>query len=328
MKKYLIIILVVASAFLDIYGCQKTDKAGFDKKISLLLGQIVNEMDLQVNGGIEASRTAAAKAEDVFRLKKGYGTARVDKDIYYKDGLGILSEHGHKTKSNVYVGRDIHLDNYAKWYIQASEELIPIWEENIKQYPYLGWQYLIDTKYTINRFYPWSETTMSMGTNVKWREFGFYQSVIPENDPQRNLNWGRIGSDILGLGLLSSISIPIYVDNEFVAISSIDFLITQTFKNYLYKDYPGQNSYFMLIDRKTSQVILRNEKNYGDRGWDIMFNYNYLDKLVDEQPERLSLLKTLTSSQEGQIEVMVPYKKSIYYKQLASADWVAVIVTE
>lgn len=328
MKKGITIILAVVGIFQNICCGQKTGKTDLDKQIFTSLEQVVSEMDKKVEGAVEASHSAAAKAEAVFKLKKGYDTAKIDKNIYYKDKIGILSDHGHKMESNIYVGRDTPLDNYAIWYIRASEDMIPVWRENAKKYPYLGWQYLTDTKYTSNRFFPWSETTMSMGADVKWQEFGFYKCVTPENDPQRELRWGRIGSDILGLGLLSSISIPLYVAGDFAAVSSIDFLITQTFGDYLYKEYPGRNSYFMLIDRKTSQVILRNDKNKGERGWDLMFNYIHLNKCEEGHSEDSSVLAKLWTDDSGKIDVTIPDKKVIYFQKLKNVDWVAVIVTE
>ena len=118
------------------------------------------------------------------------------------------------------------------------------------------------------------------------------------------------------------------MDDKFVAISSIDFLITQTFKNYLYKTYPGQNSYIMLINRKTYQIILRNDKNHGDRGWDVMFDYNYLNKLAEEQPDKVELLNKLAADQQGKIEIMIPNRKVVYFQKLKNVDWVAAIVAE
>jgi hypothetical protein len=326
-RKFLV--FIVACSLLNV-SCKAESQRKKEMKDNIFseLEVVAKGIDEKIEGAIKATYSAATRAEEIFKTQKISSAPKVDRNIYYRDHLGILSDHGHKMATNVYADRTTQLDDYTNWFIKATEKMTPVWEENFKKYPYLGWQYLLETKYTSLRIFPWLDTTTSFGPGVKFRKLGFYQCVTPENNPGHELKSSRMGVDILGLGLLFSPSIPIYVDDTLVAVSALDFLVTKTFESYLYRNYSGKNSYIMLVDGRTFQIILRNNQNKDERGWDLLFNYTYIDKFAEEHPELKKALDQFSSDKKGVIEVSMPNKKLIYFQKLNNIDWIVAIVTE
>lgn len=322
----------VCIVLLSVFACGgKPAEKKESKKIFDELSRIALDMDGRISGVLAAAGFAAIKAEKIFNDEYfGKTNFKFDPKIYYRNDIGLLSDHDHKTDSNVYVDHKTQLDDYTKWFIAKTEDMIPVWKENFENYPYLGWQYILETKYTSLRVFPWVETTKSFGRDIYWPKFEFYKMVTPAKNPDRQIVFRTLGTDVLGLGLLAAASAPIYRGNEFVGVSAIDFPITRTFKDHLYEDLPGRDSYLALIDGEFSQVILRKDIKEGERGWDKTFNYTFLSKYSKDDAAYEQIYKRIMSDNNGVVKY--PQDKNgercIYYRHLKNANWVLTITSD
>lgn len=327
MKKVtVLILLMIAFAGTLVNGCKtKAKNDSSDAAMYESLGALAHKMEGDVERVVKANTRATNRAVELLSDMKD--ARSFNKTVYFRDRHGILSDHKRSRKTNVYVDRDTPDNAYTASFIAISEDMEPLWENNYKEIPDLGWQYLMETKYNSLRIYPWVETTRSFGPDIDWTKYGFYNCAMPSNNPSRKRCWGNIGYDMLGQGVISSISNPIYIGDEFVAIISTDFLVTRTFRKYLQEKLPGKNSYIALIN-SDSLVLFREEKDRGERGWDEMHECNVLSDCAKDNPSIGRLLESITNHPKGNADVMVGRKKRVYFQKLAEPDWILIMVTE
>ncbi len=70
------------------------------------------------------------------------------------------------------------------------------------------------------------------------RDVSFYSVATPENDPSRDIVWTDVYEDAAGKGLLVTLSSPVYQENLFMGVVSID-LETNRLDQLLTSDYQG-----------------------------------------------------------------------------------------
>ena len=325
MNRYFIVLFVGMFIALMV-SCKGKPAAKADEElIRERLSQIAGQMERDVERVLEVNKMAAEAAAELFQ--KPWKDSKIDRKIYFRDRHGILSDHKRTRKTNVYVDRPTPENAYIRGFIAATEKMEPAWEKAYAKVPNLGWQYLTETKYDSMRIFPWVETTRSYGPDIDWKKYGFYECAMTKNNPARKQCWGNIGHDMLGLGVISSISTPIYRGNEFVAIMSTDFLITRTFRKYMQEVLPGKNSYIVLIN-SDSLVLFREEKDGGERGWDEMYECNALSDCAKKNGTVDKLLKRIAKNDVGNVLLDVGFKKKAYFQKLSKTDWVLLLVAE
>lgn len=289
------------------------------------LDEIGSKMEEQIALHLDANKRFADLATELFN--KPWPSTPLDPKIYTRDRFGILSDHGRHGKINVYVDKTTPIDAHTRGFVNISQQFINLWEDNYKLIPDIGWQFLTETKFNSMSIFPWVETTRSFGPEVDWPTYGFYSCASPKSNPERKTCWGRIGNDMLGLGLISSVSTPIYRGDEFVGIATTDFLITKSFQKYLNERLPQKNDYLILVN-DDSEIILRDDRDEGERSWDTMFKHRFLNEFSSSNKSIGDLIDSFHNSPKGFIRIDVGTEKTAFFKKLDRAHWILMIIAE
>lgn len=101
--------------------------------------------------------------------------------------------------------------------------------------PDSAWIYYQDSS-NIALQYPYIDQASAITPDFDWSTYHTWVSVAPENNPEREIRWTAPSIDYAGEGLIISVSIPIYLNNDFAGLWSIDLPM----KN-LYQDYINEN---------------------------------------------------------------------------------------
>jgi len=95
----------------------------------------------------------------------------------------------------------------------------------------IGWIYYQDASNTALQ-YPYIDQVSAIPANFDWTAYHTYVSVNPENNPQRQVRWTPPSIDYAGEGLILSISIPVWQQDRFIGLWSIDLPL-----RHLYQDF-------------------------------------------------------------------------------------------
>ncbi|AMK10835.1 ATP-binding protein [Pseudodesulfovibrio indicus] len=83
------------------------------------------------------------------------------------------------------------------------------------------WVYYQDVTNTALQ-YPYIDQITAITPDFQWSEYHTWQSVCPENNPERLVRWSPPHIDYAGQGLIIAASIPVYEDDAFIGLWSID----------------------------------------------------------------------------------------------------------
>jgi signal transduction histidine kinase/CheY-like chemotaxis protein len=100
----------------------------------------------------------------------------------------------------------------------------------------VGWIYYQDAANASLQF-PFIDQKTAIPSDFDWRTYHTYLSVTPENNPERQIQWTPPNVDYAGEGLILSVSIPVWRDEDFLGLWSIDLPI-----RYLYRDFADSAS--------------------------------------------------------------------------------------
>ena len=101
----------------------------------------------------------------------------------------------------------------------------------------VGWIYYQDTGNTALQ-YPYIDQRTAITSDFDWSTYHTYLSVCPANNPQRQIQWTPPSIDYAGKGLILSVSIPVWHNEVFIGLWSIDLPI-----HYLYRDFSFSKSF-------------------------------------------------------------------------------------
>lgn len=87
--------------------------------------------------------------------------------------------------------------------------------------PEIAWMYYTSENGFIN-MYPWISST-DFKYSEELKDVAFYSVATPENDPTRAAVWTPVYVDAAGKGLMITLSSPIYNEDEFKGVISLDF---------------------------------------------------------------------------------------------------------
>ncbi|MDJ0622905.1 MAG: ATP-binding protein [Desulfocapsaceae bacterium] len=99
----------------------------------------------------------------------------------------------------------------------------------------VGWIYYQDASNTSLQ-YPFIDQRSAITSDFDWSTYHTYVSVSPENNPDRKIQWTPPTIDYAGEGLIVSVSIPVWLNDEFIGLWSIDIPL-----RYLYRDFTTSN---------------------------------------------------------------------------------------
>ena len=162
----------------------------------------------------------------------------------------------------------------------------------------VGWIYYQDAGNTSLQ-YPYIDQRTAISSDFDWSIYHTFLSVCPKNNPQRRIQWTPPTIDYAGEGMILSVSIPIWRDDVFIGLWSIDLPI-----RYLYRDFasskisPDQEQFIVNqegmivlhdnlkaeIDQTRGKVILHSLSELGGQ-------WSHLDSA------------TLTAKEDGELTV-------------------------
>ncbi|MDK9709095.1 MAG: response regulator [Desulforhopalus sp.] len=101
----------------------------------------------------------------------------------------------------------------------------------------VGWIYYQDAGNTALQ-YPYIDQRTAIPFDFDWSTYHTFHSVCPANNPSRQIQWTPPNIDYAGEGLILSVSIPVWQDESFAGLWSIDLPI-----RYLYRDFAASKTF-------------------------------------------------------------------------------------
>ncbi len=108
------------------------------------------------------------------------------------------------------------------------------------------WIYYQDISNTSIQF-PYIDPAGAITPDFDWKSYHTWLSVEPEANPKREIRWTPPSIDYAGAGLILSVSIPVYLDDKFTGVWSIDLAQDGLLKEYL-EQPPASDMEMFIID--------------------------------------------------------------------------------
>jgi signal transduction histidine kinase/ActR/RegA family two-component response regulator len=172
----------------------------------------------------------------------------VDEDGFFQSLL-LLAAHRTGTAPTEAVsiswGRRLHTDSRARRHMYSHRQIGRHLKHIHDRLGDVGWIYYQDAGNTSLQ-YPYIDQRTAITSDFDWSTYHTFQSVCPENNPERQIRWTPPTIDYAGEGLILSVSIPVWRDDAFIGLWSIDLPI-----RYLYRDFassevlPGQHQFIV-----------------------------------------------------------------------------------
>ncbi|MFD2369349.1 methyl-accepting chemotaxis protein [Brevibacillus sp. GCM10020057] len=143
------------------------------------------------------------------------------------NGLYGLDDYVAKTKLDIGNARidkgPITLEQ--KKIIMASESFDGLFATIKKTIPESQWYYFT-TEGNFQKIYPFVDNKEGKYVTSKSRENAFYTIARPENNPGKEVVWTEPYKDDLGSGMMVTASIPIYAQDKFYGVFSVDISLS------------------------------------------------------------------------------------------------------
>jgi len=147
-----------------------------------------------------------------------------------------------------YVSEAIARDPEALFRMYALRGLPRALETINENLPGLAWFYYQDaTRMVI--VYPMHDPCTVVPPDFDWHSYHTYRLVCEENNPERHILWTPPNIDYGGKGLMVAPSIPLYRNDEFFGVWSLDVPVTSLIRDSLLaRVVAGQQSF--IVDRE------------------------------------------------------------------------------
>jgi diguanylate cyclase (GGDEF)-like protein len=139
--------------------------------------------------------------------------------------MGNLTGLGPIPKDEL-LRREINLGLEINTFFRKTQELIPD----------AAWLYYTSDS-GFSSIYPFVSSDEFFYKD-EFREASFFSYANPINNPERKSVWTPVYQDLAGKGLMVTYSCPLYVEEDFKGIISLDFT-NQFFSDILYSEYEG-----------------------------------------------------------------------------------------
>jgi signal transduction histidine kinase/ActR/RegA family two-component response regulator len=172
----------------------------------------------------------------------------VDEDGFFQS-LPLLAAHRTGTAPaeavSISWGRHLRTDSRARHHMYSHRQIGRHLKHIHDRLGDVGWIYYQDAGNTSLQ-YPYIDQRTAITSDFDWSTYHTFQSVCPEINPERQIRWTPPTIDYAGEGLILSVSIPVWRDDEFIGLWSIDLPV-----RYLYRDFassevlPGQHQFIV-----------------------------------------------------------------------------------
>ncbi len=134
-----------------------------------------------------------------------------------------------------------------------------------EQLPGTAWIYYQDVTNTALQ-YPYIDQITAITPDFDWSCYHTYVSVAPENNPDKEIRWTSPTIDYAGEGLIISASIPVYLEERFVGLWSMDLPMACLYKDVSFENYlEGQVNFIIdhngfVVSHPTVELEINREK--------------------------------------------------------------------
>lgn len=180
-------------------------------------------------------------------------------------------------------GRDLRTDSQARRHLYSHRAIGPHLKHIHDRLGDVGWIYYQDAGNTALQ-YPYIDQRTAISSDFDWKTYHTYLSVCPENNPERQIRWTTPTVDYAGEGLILSVSIPVWRNDVFIGLWSIDLPIRYLYRDFaLTKPFPDQMQFIVNqkgllllhdnlnaeVDQPKGQVFLHSLKELGGQWADF-----------------------------------------------------------
>lgn len=122
----------------------------------------------------------------------------------------------------------------------------------------IGWIYY-QSAHNAALQYPYIDQCQAITSDFDWSTYYTYISVTPDNNPQRRIQWTPPSIDYAGEGLIICVSIPVYHENVFTGLWSIDMPLRYLYRDFGFiKTFPDQ---MQFIANREGMLLLHDKLN-------------------------------------------------------------------
>ncbi len=150
-------------------------------------------------------------------------------------------------------GQQLRTDPTARHHLYCHRNIGPYLKHIHDRLGDVGWIYYQDAGNTSLQ-YPYIEQSTAITSDFDWSTYHTFVSVNPENNPERQIRWTPPTIDYAGEGLIVSVSIPVWRDDVFLGLWSIDLPV-----RFLYRDFasakPFADQMQFIINRQGMLVL-------------------------------------------------------------------------
>lgn len=188
---------------------------------------------LNLNPDPEENIDAWLQAEDFAVDEDGFFQSRTLLDAFRK---GVAPAYA----ISFSWGQDLRTDSRARRRLYSHRAIGPHLKHIHDRLGDVGWIYYQDAGNTALQ-YPYIDQRTAISSDFDWRTYHTYLSVCPENNPERQIQWTTPTVDYAGEGLILSVSIPVWRNDVFIGLWSIDLPIRYLYRDFaLTKPFPDQ----------------------------------------------------------------------------------------
>jgi GAF domain-containing protein/HAMP domain-containing protein len=145
-------------------------------------------------------------------------------------------------------------------------------------------------------YYPNINLAQNVPADFNATQQPFYTIAIPANDPQRQPRWTDVYQDPAGKGLITTLSIPVYLKDTFLGVMGLDLQldkINQTIANIR----AGESDYAFLVDQ-AGHIIAMPSKGY------LLYGIEPEEVPMNESPKLSILAKGPVDLQNATVQLI------------------------
>jgi signal transduction histidine kinase len=117
----------------------------------------------------------------------------------------------------------------------------------------VGWIYYQDAANSSLQ-YPFIDQRCAISADFDWTTYHTFLSVCPQNNPKRQIRWTPPTVDYAGEGVILSVSTPVWRNEAFLGLWSIDLPIRYLYRDFACaKSFPQQTQF--IVDKKGLLVL-------------------------------------------------------------------------
>ncbi len=158
-----------------------------------------------------------------------------------------------KDAISVSWGQHLRTDRTARRRMYSHRNIGPHLKHIHDRLGDVGWIYYQDAGNTALQ-YPYIDSGTAIASDFDWTTYHTFLSVCPANNSGRQIRWTPPTIDYAGEGLILSVSIPVWRDEVFVGLWSIDLPLRSLFRDFTYsRSFPEQRHF--IIDQQGMLVL-------------------------------------------------------------------------